>query len=82
MKTAALLKKNKNIYFKVAIQRDTKILRKLRIIKGCRRIGLSTFYLPFTEATIEFLVDNSFEFNGAFNRFQKERYENFRNPGS
>ena len=75
MKTAALLEKRKSKYFKVAIQKDTVTLRKLRIIQGVRRIGLNSFYLPFTEENTEFLLENDFEFNGAFKQFQKKQYE-------
>ena len=75
MKTAALLTKNSTKYFKVVIQKDNATLRKLRIIKGCRRIGLSSFYLPFTEDTTDFLLENNFEFNGAFMLLQKERHD-------
>ena len=75
MKTAALLKNKKGAYFKVAIQNDNATLRKLRVLKNCRRIGFSSFYLPFTEENTDFLSENEFEFNGAFERLRKETYE-------
>lgn len=71
MKTAALLTGNKGKYFKVAIKDDNSVLRKLRIIRGVRRTGLHTFNVPFGEDTIDFLTENQFEFNGAFNKMQE-----------
>ena len=75
MKTAALLEKRESKYFKVAVQKDNVTLRKLRVIRGVRRIGINAFYLPFTEENVEFLMENDFEFNGAFKKFQKNQFK-------
>lgn len=75
MKTAALLEKNGNLYFKVAVQNDSVTLRKLRVFRGCRRIGLTTYFLPYTEDCVDFLTENQFEFNGKYKQLQKKNYE-------
>jgi superfamily II DNA or RNA helicase/intein/homing endonuclease len=79
MRTAALLTKRGNQYFKLSFPRDRELLSKLRIIYGFRKIGLNSYHLPFNEDTIDFLTDNGFIFNGAFARIKKAEYEE-RNP--
>lgn len=79
VKTAALLEGKKGKYFKVAIKNDNPTLRKLRVIRGVKRIGLTTFHVPFAEDTIDFLTEREFEFNGAFNKMQAIEHEK-RNP--
>ncbi len=79
MRTAALLEKRGTQYFKLCFPRDRDLMRKLRLIKGFRAIGFTTYYLPFTEDSIDFLLDNSFVFNGAFHRLKRKEFEE-RNP--
>lgn len=77
MKTAALLKDNKGkLYFKVSFPNSERELRsKLRKIIGYRRPYFNIYILPFTEDVIEILLENNFEFNQAFKRYQKWKFE-------
>lgn len=79
MRTAALLTKRGRQYFKLNFSRDHDLIRKLRIINGFRKIGYNSYVLPFNEDSIDFLLDNSFVFNGAYHRIKRAEYEK-KNP--
>lgn len=80
MKTAALLENRGIKYFKVGLSGKYSVLKpKLRGFRGFRRIGLSYYYLPFSDAAIDFLIDNKFELNGAFLKMQQNEFE-VKNP--
>ncbi len=75
MKTAALLDKRGTKYFKIGLINENDLKRKLRLMRGFRKIGLNYYYLPYTEDSIDFLVDNKFEFNGAFTLMKEAEYK-------
>jgi SWI/SNF-related matrix-associated actin-dependent regulator of chromatin subfamily A-like protein 1 len=76
MKTAALLEKHGTKYFKIGLSGlDNYLKQKLRIMRGFRKVGLNYYFLPYTDDAVDFLLDNKFEFNGAFNQLQKKDYE-------
>lgn len=70
------MEKHGQKYFKLEVSgKHSNLKPKLRVISGFRKIGLNYFYLPYTDANVDFLVANKFEFNGAFTALQKAEYK-------
>lgn len=75
MKVAALLRDKRGTYFKITIPSDRELVQKLRMFNGARRLGLSTFRIPFSDNLADFLEENEFQFNGAYRKAKKILYE-------